>query len=63
MTPGFERLYTKKYPPDAYRDEVKAMVRILQQRYGLTAREDAENTAPEAEQGGSPDPEQVGFAF
>jgi DNA repair photolyase len=63
MTPGFERLYTKKYPPDAYRDEVKAMVRILQQRYGLTAREDAENTAPEAEQGGSPDPEHVGFAF
>ena len=27
MRPRFERLYAKKYPPDAYRNEVKAMVR------------------------------------
>ena len=26
MLPRFERLYGKKYPPDAYRQEVKAMV-------------------------------------
>ncbi len=34
MLPRFERLYQKKYPPEAYRKEVKAMVRVLQQRYG-----------------------------
>ena len=33
--PRFERLYAQKYPPDAYRKEVKAMVRVLQERYGL----------------------------
>jgi DNA repair photolyase len=64
MLPRFERLYVKKYPPDAYRKEVKAMVRVLQQRYGLTKREDAEaaddaeTTPPKAI-----DPEQVGFAW
>ena len=41
MRPRFENLYAKKYPPDAYRKEVQAMVRVLQQRYGLTRREDA----------------------
>jgi DNA repair photolyase len=43
MRPRFEKLYVKKYPPDAYRNEVKAMVRVLQQRYGLTKREEAED--------------------
>ena len=37
MRPRFERLYARKYPPEAYRKEVKAMVRVLQQRYGLDA--------------------------
>jgi DNA repair photolyase len=61
MLPRFERLYVRKYPPDAYRKEVKAMVRVLQQRYGVTKREDAEDTdiAP----GRQEEPEQVGFAF
>jgi DNA repair photolyase len=65
MTPGFERLYARKYAPASYRDEVKAMVRLLQQRYGLTAREDAEESSPAKEAGhsGPADPEQVGFAF
>jgi DNA repair photolyase len=62
MTPRFERLYAKKYPPEAYRKEVKGMVRMLQKRYGLTKREDAEKKdAPsEIEQS---EPEQVGFAW
>jgi len=60
MTPRFERLYTKKYPPETYRQEVQGMVRVLQQRYGLTKREDAEERTSEKE---TTDPEQVGFAW
>ena len=44
MLPRYEKLYVKKYPPDAYRKEVKAMVRVLQERYGLTKRENARGT-------------------
>jgi DNA repair photolyase len=60
MLPRFERLYTRKYPPDAYRKEVKGMVRALQQRYGLSQREDAEGDedAPKMV-----DAEQVGFRW
>src|SRR4051794_31933188 len=35
MRPRFERLYTKKYPPEGYRKEIQGMVRVLQERYGL----------------------------
>ncbi len=41
MLPRFERLYAKKYPPEAYRKEVKAMVSVLQRRYGVARREEA----------------------
>ena len=62
MTPRFERLYTKKNPPESYRKEVKGMVRVLQQRYGLTKREDAEaKETPEATE--ISEPEQVGFSW
>ncbi len=44
MRPRFERLYQKKYPPEAYRKEVKAMVRVLQQRYGMARRDDTVET-------------------
>lgn len=60
MTPRFDRLYSKKYAPESYRKEVGAMVRVLQERYGLTKREDIRNAAasePAAE------PEQVGFRW
>jgi len=60
MTPRFDRLYTKKYAPESYRKEVGAMVRVLQERYGLMKREDLRNSAasePAAE------PEQVGFKW
>jgi len=61
MTPRFERLYARKYPPDHYRNEVRAMVRMLQQRHGLSKREQPEDerTAPVT----TVDPEQVGFAW
>jgi DNA repair photolyase len=55
--PRYERLYTKKYAPDDYRKEVAGMVRLLQQRYGLSPRErdvhEEKSTAPI----------QVGFAW
>jgi DNA repair photolyase len=62
MLPRFERLYVKKYPPERYRKEVKAMVQMLQGRYGLAKREDADirNGPPAAEAAG---PEQVGFRW
>jgi DNA repair photolyase len=43
MRPRFERLYVRKYPPEAYRKEVQAMVRLLQQRHGLIGREERRN--------------------
>jgi DNA repair photolyase len=61
MLPRFEKLYARKYPPDAYRNEVKAMVRMLQQRHGLAGREDGEDRRSGART--PADPEQVGFAW
>ena len=61
MRPRFERLYTQKYPPDAYRKEIKAMVGVLQQRYGLSRRDGAKEKEPRTAP--SFDAEQVGFAW
>ena len=73
MTPGFERLYVKKYPPESYRKEVKAMVKVLQARYGLTKREredkqpafgkDLVREATGAGEDSAGEAEQVGFAW
>jgi len=65
MKPRFESLYVKKYPPETYRKEVKAMVQVLQKRYGLTAREDATGDRPGERSGADliADPEQVGFSW
>jgi DNA repair photolyase len=60
MLPRFEKLYSGKYPPDWYRQQVKGMVRALQQRYGLTGRDEARR---EAEGGGAVEPEQAGFTW
>jgi hypothetical protein len=59
LRPRFERLYRKRYPPDAYRDEVKAMVKVLQERYGLSRRE--ANPAPPPEHAAAP--EQAAFRW
>jgi DNA repair photolyase len=61
MLPRYERLYTGKYPPHAYRKEVQGMVRVLQQRYGLTRREEAGAPAPGPQEPG--EPEQVAFGW
>lgn len=60
MLPRFEKLYAKKYPPDAYRREVQGLVRVLQQRYGLTKREDG---VTKREPEPPPEETQVGFAW
>jgi DNA repair photolyase len=60
MRPRFEKLYAKKYPPEWYRKEVQGMVRVLQDRYGLSRRKSAEDT-PEAQL--PSEPEQVGFRW
>src|SRR5436190_17897563 len=62
MLPRFEKLYARKYPPDHYRNEVRAMVRMLQQRYGLSKREDP-GGQDDQESAVAVDPEQVGFAW
>jgi hypothetical protein len=61
MAPRFERLYTKKYPPDAYRKEIQGMVRALQSRYGMGKREPASD--PDESRPSAHEPEQVGFAW
>jgi DNA repair photolyase len=79
MRPRYDRLYRKKYPPGAYRDELRGMVRMLQQRYGLEPRRKANETAANKAESNNPEagtdadrragledfrgPEQVGFAW
>jgi DNA repair photolyase len=63
MTPRFERLYTRKYAPEAYRDEVHGMVKVLQERYGMRKR-DFSDADPLAQEGAvSSAAEQVGFKW
>jgi DNA repair photolyase len=47
MLPRFAKLYTRKYPPDGYRNELKATVRVLRERYGLSNREEPEEKEEE----------------
>jgi DNA repair photolyase len=61
MTPRFERLYARKYPPNHYRNEVRTLVRMLQQRYRLSKREEPDGEPATAVP--PVDPEQVGFAW
>jgi DNA repair photolyase len=61
MLPGMTRLYGRVETPVAYRKEVQAMVRVLQERYGVRGRDEEHSPALEKE----PDrlPEQVAFAW
>jgi DNA repair photolyase len=61
LKPRFERLYAKKYPPEAYRKEVQSMVRVLQERYGLRKRKEA--NAEHGSAAALPESAQVGFAW
>ena len=61
MAPRFERLYAGgKYPPAEYRKEIKAMVSVLQARYGMGRRERA---ADDQETEAANELEQVGFRW
>ncbi|HET9830974.1 MAG TPA: hypothetical protein VFP91_04675, partial [Vicinamibacterales bacterium] len=59
MLPAMTRLYGRTETPTAYRKEVQAMVRVLQERYGLRGRDEgpAAATAPDRL------PEQAAFAW
>ncbi|MCU1382120.1 MAG: Radical superfamily protein [Acidobacteria bacterium] len=61
MLPRFENLYEKKYAPAEYRKQIQGMVRVLQDRYGLSKRNeaDAEHTSAAASHAS----EQVAFAW
>jgi len=61
MLPRFEKLYARKYAPEAYRKEVQGLVRALQERYGLNKRAAADDEEPSAK--AAEDAEQVGFAW
>jgi DNA repair photolyase len=62
LLPNFERLYAQKHPPAAYRKEVQAMVRVLQDRYGLSKGEhSATANTPPADP--AADPSQAAFAW
>jgi len=63
--PRYEKLYQKKYAPTEYRKQVQGMVRLLQQRYGISKREDANalNNDARTEEPQQREPEQVGFAW
>jgi DNA repair photolyase len=61
MLPNFERLYARKHPPEAYRKEVQAMVRVLQDRYGLSKRQDPPEANAVVER--AAEPAQAAFAW
>jgi len=64
LRPRMEKLYRRKSVPEAYRKEVKAMVHVLQRRYGMARRGEAGTPAVEAyERGEFPEETQVGFAW
>jgi DNA repair photolyase len=57
--PRYEKLYEKKYAPEEYRKQVQGMIRLLQERYGVSGRE-SDHDQPV---GRPAEPEQVGFAW
>ena len=64
MLPGLTRLYGRKEAPKAYRDEVHAMVNVLQQRYGLNARDEgARGLQPGVEDEPATQPRQAAFGW
>jgi len=63
MLPGLTRLYGRKEAPAAYRHEVQAMVRVLQDRYGLNTRDSAHAAGPTPAEEPATLPRQTGFAW
>lgn len=62
MRPRLERLYAGKYAPERYRKEVQAMVRVLQNRYGMGSRPGGEDDVVDTQSTVS-EPEQVCFRW
>lgn len=64
LHPRLEKLYVKKYAPESYRKDVQGMVRVLQDRYGLSRRplRDAAPAA-DADTKSVATPEQVAFRW
>jgi len=63
MRPGLTRLYGGKETPLAYRKEVHAMVRVLQERYGLQARDEVNGSEAHPAEEPATRPRQAGFAW
>ena len=61
MRPRYERLYSRKHPPEAYRREVQGMMAVLQERYGLARK--ARTAGSAGERRGEEAATQVGFAW
>jgi DNA repair photolyase len=61
MLPALTRLYGRKEAPAAYRQEVQAMVRVLQDRYGLSTRDEANRSRDTPADESSTLPRQAGF--
>jgi DNA repair photolyase len=59
LVPRYEKLYRKKYAPEDYRTQIKGMIRLLQDRYGLSKREYPDEKKPAPDR----DPTQVGFVW
>jgi DNA repair photolyase len=57
--PRYQKLYEKKYAPEDYRKQVQGMVRVLQERYGVSGRE-REREAHNVER---VEVEQIGFRW
>jgi hypothetical protein len=60
MAPRMEKLYARKSPPESYRRKIKALVRVLQARYGAGPGTRGPDAHPSEEPS---EPEQVGFAW
>src|SRR5258707_6383773 len=63
LRPRMEKLYRKKSPPEAYRKEVKAMVSVLQRRYGMARREEPGPAGGAPAPGGPAGETNGGFAW
>ncbi len=60
--PRYQQLYSQKYAPVEYRKQVQGMIRLLQDRYGVSRRDGA-NAEHGSAAAYAAEPEQVGFAF
>jgi hypothetical protein len=45
MVDGYRGLYAGKYAPASYRQEVRSVISMLRQKYGVNSRDEENNTA------------------